>query len=123
MHQFTGIAVSGGIAIGPCWIYKPASVSIDRKTIADPSLEVDRLNKALIEAGHQLEQLHERALINIGEADAAIFEAHKLFLDDPEFLGAIRASITTEKINAEAAVAETAEGFAQQMLALEDEYF
>jgi len=123
MHQFTGIGVSGGIAIGPCWIYKPASVSIDRKTIADPSLEVDRLNKALIEAGHQLEQLHERALINIGEADAAIFEAHKLFLDDPEFLGAIRASITTEKINAEAAVAETAEGFARQMLALEDEYF
>ena len=123
MRQFTGIAVSGGIAIGPCWIYKPASVSTSRKPVDDPSLEIDRLEKALLEAGHQLEQLHERALINIGEADAAIFEAHKLFLDDPEFLGAIRASITAEKINAEAAVAETAEGFAQQMLALEDEYF
>ena len=71
----------------------------------------------------QLEQLHKRALENIGETDAAIFEAHKLFLDDPEFLGAIRAALTDEKINAEAAVAETAEGFAQQMLALEDEYF
>jgi phosphoenolpyruvate-protein phosphotransferase len=104
-------------------MYTPASVSTSRKPVADPSLEIDRLDKALREAGQQLEQLHERALVNCGEADAEIFEAHKLFLEDPEFLGAIRASITAEKINAEAAVAETAEGFAQQMLVLEDEYF
>ncbi len=123
MKQFKGIPVSGGIAIGPCWVYKPVSVSTSRKTITDPESELARLAKALGDAGQQLEQLHERALENIGEADAAIFEAHKLFLDDPEFIGAIRAVISSEKINAEAAVAETAEGFAQQMLALEDDYF
>ncbi len=123
MRQFTGIAVSGGIAIGPCWIYRPVAVSTNRKPIEDPYLEIERVEKALRDAGVQLEQLHNRALENIGEADAAIFEAHKLFLEDPEFIGAIQSAISGERINAEAAVAETAEGFARQMLALEDDYF
>ncbi len=123
MQKFEGIAVSGGIAIGPCWLYKPVLVSTSRKSITDPESELTRLENALREAGQQLEQLHERALENISEADAAIFEAHRLFLDDPEFIGAIQSSISNERINVEAAVAEIAEGFAQQMLALEDDYF
>jgi phosphoenolpyruvate-protein phosphotransferase len=123
MRQYTGIAVSGGIAIGPCWIYRPVSVSTNRKPIGDPKPEIERFEKALRDAEVQLEQLYNRALESIGEADAAIFEAHKLFLNDPEFIGAIQTAITDERINAEAAVAETAEGFAQQMLALEDDYF
>jgi len=123
MQKFSGIAVSGGIAIGPCWIYRPVSVSTTRKPIEDPKPEIERFEKALRDAEVQLEQLYNRALESIGEADAAIFEAHKLFLKDPEFIGAIHTAITDERINAEAAVAETAEGFAQQMLVLEDDYF
>ena len=123
MQKFSGIAVSGGIAIGPCWTYRPVSVCTNRVPIDDPKPEIERFEKALRDAEVQLEQLYNRALESIGEADAAIFEAHKLFLNDPEFIGAIQSAITDERINAEAAVAETAEGFAQQMLALEDDYF
>ena len=123
MQKFEGIAVSGGIAIGPCWLYKPVIVSTSRNSITDPASELTRLENALREARQQLEQLHERALENISEADAAIFEAHQLFLEDPEFIGAIQSMISDERTNAEAAVAEIAEGFAQQMLALDDEYF
>jgi phosphoenolpyruvate-protein kinase (PTS system EI component) len=123
MRIFKGIAVSKGVAIGPCWIYRPVSVSSDRRSIADPEAEINRLENAVNESRQQLFNLHSRALINIGDSDAAIFEAHRLFLDDPELVGAIQSLIREERINAEAAVAETAESFALQMLALEDEYF
>lgn len=123
MKQFTGIAVSGGIAIGPCWVYKPVSINTSRISCSNSASELSRLENALGEARRQLEHLHSRALENVSEADAAIFDAHRLFLDDPEFIGAIQSAINNECINAEAAVAEVAEGFAQQMLALEDDYF
>jgi phosphoenolpyruvate-protein kinase (PTS system EI component) len=71
----------------------------------------------------QINRLQERTLATIGGEEAAIFEAHAMFLEDPEFTAAIRASIVAEGINAEAAVEEVVEAFAQQMLSLEDAYF
>ncbi len=123
MNKAQGIAVSNGIAIGPCWIYRPAVVKIERCKIQDPAGEIERLDKALTEAKQQLSALYERALASVGASEAAIFEAHQLFLDDPEFIGTIQTAIQDECINAEAAVAEISETFASQMLALEDEYF
>jgi phosphoenolpyruvate-protein phosphotransferase len=122
-QKVQGIAVSNGIAIGPCWIYRPFVVKVERCKINDPDQELDRLENALAEARQQLSALYGRALASVGASEAAIFEAHQLFLDDPEFSGAIRAAIQDECINAEAAVAEVMEFFASQMLALEDEYF
>jgi len=123
MRILQGIAVSSGIAIGPCWIYRPAEVRMERRTIDDPTSELCRLENAVDEGRQQLSTLHSRAITSIGAEDAAIFEAHQLFLDDPEFIGAMRSSIQNNHINAEAAVAEVSEIFANQMLALEDEYF
>ncbi len=123
MNKAQGIAVSNGIAIGPCWIYRPAVVKTERCPIKDPAGEIERLEKALTQAKQQLHALYERALASVGATEAAIFEAHQLFLDDPEFIGTIQTAIQDECINAEAAVAEISETFASQMLALEDEYF
>lgn len=123
MRKSQGIPVSNGIAIGPCWIYRPLNIQIEQYIISDPAGEIARLKRAFEEAKHQLIQLQERALENIGAAEAAIFEAHQLFVDDPEFIAKIQTDIQNNLVNAEMAVEQAVELFAGQMLALEDDYF
>lgn len=123
MLEVQGIAVSSGIAIGPCWIYRPVTIKVERRENQDPVFEQARLETALQQAKNQIVQLHQRTLETIGVEEAAIFEAHALFLDDPEFVGAIQTMITEQCINAEASVEEVVELYVQQMLSLEDAYF
>jgi phosphoenolpyruvate-protein phosphotransferase len=118
-----GIPVSAGIAIGPAWTYRPVTVQVARCTGQDPAAEIERLEDACQLAKAQINSLQQRTLATIGGEEAAIFEAHAMFLEDPEFTAAIQASIEAEGINAEAAVEEVVEDFAQQMLSLEDAYF
>ena len=118
-----GIGVSAGIAIGPGWVYRPIKVEVKRFDDCDPLGETTRLDDALAEAKSQISELRVRTLGVIGKEEAAIFEAHLMFLDDPEFITAIKGIIDEQKINAEAAVEEVVEHFAGEMLALEDEYF
>jgi phosphoenolpyruvate-protein kinase (PTS system EI component) len=118
-----GIGASAGIAIGPGWVFRPIKVEVKRFNDCEPCEEVIRLDDALVEAKSQISELRVRTLESIGEEEAAIFEAHQMFLDDPEFITAIKRIINEQKINAEAAVEEVVEHFAGEMLALEDEYF
>jgi phosphoenolpyruvate-protein phosphotransferase len=122
-QELAGIGASDGIAIGPGWVYRPIEVEVDRVGIDDPHEEITRLDNALAEAKGQLRNIKERTLESIGAEEAAIFEAHEMFLDDPEFLRSIKELISEQSINSEAAVLEVVERFANDMLALEDEYF
>jgi phosphoenolpyruvate-protein kinase (PTS system EI component) len=85
-QELAGIGASDGIAIGPGWVYRPIEVEVDRVGIDDPHEEITRLDNALAEAKGQLRNIKERTLESIGAEEAAIFEAHEMFLDDPEFL-------------------------------------
>jgi phosphoenolpyruvate-protein phosphotransferase len=123
MERFIGLPASTGIAIGPCWVYEPIQVDVERIEVFDSGSEIQRLESAVIESGNQLEALQKKASETIGVEEAAIFEAHGLFLSDPEFIGGIKALITDQQVNAAYAVDITANKFAEQMLALEDEYF
>lgn len=120
---YTGISASPGIVIGSGWVYLPIEVEVNRIEIQDSQKELKCLEEALEEARKQLQIIQERTLEAIGSEEAAIFEAHGMFLDDPEFLRSIQVLIEEQKINAEAAVLEVVERFAMEMLALEDEYF
>jgi phosphoenolpyruvate-protein phosphotransferase len=122
-QEFSGISASPGIVTGPGWVYLPIEVEVTRVEGSDPQEELEQLNEALGEAQVQIQNLKQRTLENIGSEEAAIFEAHEMFLEDPEFLRAIREMIREQKINAEAAVSDVMERFAGEMLALEDEYF
>lgn len=122
-QELLGIGASDGIAIGPGWVYRPIEVDVHRVNIDNPQEEITRLDDALAEAKRQLHSIKERTLDSIGAEEAAIFEAHEMFLEDPEFLRAIHDLIDDQKINSEAAVLEVVERFANEMLALEDEYF
>jgi phosphoenolpyruvate-protein phosphotransferase len=118
-----GISASPGIAIGPGWVYRPVEVDIKRLENQTPDEEVSRLEEALNTAKNQLEILHQKTLDEIGTEEAAIFEAHKMFLDDPELINSIQNLIKDQRINAEAAVNEIVERYAAEMEALKDEYF
>jgi phosphoenolpyruvate-protein phosphotransferase len=122
-QELSGISASPGIVIGPGWVYRPIEVEVQRYEQRDPQEELSRLEEALGEARIQLQNIKERTLETIGADEAAIFEAHQMFLDDPEFLSSIRKLINEQKINSEAAVLEVVERFAGEMLAIEDEYF
>ena len=118
-----GIGASPGIAIGPVWIYRPIKVEIRTIPDSDPITEQLRLDTALQESKKQLEDLHIRTLAMVGEEEAAIFQAHAMVLEDPEFIDTVKKIIREKRINAEAAVQEGVEYYANMLLALADEYF
>ncbi|MEW5958561.1 MAG: phosphoenolpyruvate--protein phosphotransferase [Chloroflexota bacterium] len=120
--ELTGIAASPGIAIGPLVLYQVAPVEVPERRIDDPQGEWQRLEQAIQTAKKEIEALHRQALTQVGHYEAAIFEAHLLFLDDPALLDAARQRIIDQAINAEAAwqvaVDQTVAGYQ----ALDDPY-
>ncbi|MCE1254647.1 MAG: phosphoenolpyruvate--protein phosphotransferase [Anaerolineae bacterium] len=122
-YSVKGLATSSGIAIGPLWIYHPIHISVDQKPIGDAQAEWQRIETALAMAKSQLETLQAKALEMCGTAEAEIFQAHALFLEDPELLGLLKEAILSQKENAEYGVNQVVEHYAQMLLALEGEYF
>jgi phosphoenolpyruvate-protein phosphotransferase len=118
-----GLPTSSGIAIGTIWIHHPIHISVEKKAVDDPTAEWGRLEAALSLAKSQLETLYAKALEMVGSTDAEIFQAHALFLSDPDLLGILKDSIFTQKENAEYAVNNAVNHYAQKLLALEGEYF
>ncbi|MEN8240501.1 MAG: phosphoenolpyruvate--protein phosphotransferase [Chloroflexota bacterium] len=118
-----GIAASPGIAIGPVWKYHPIEVEIKQEKTVDVDAELKRLHAALTEAKQQLEELGKHAGEQIGEEEAAIFSAHQMFLEDPELISAVEASISQEQLSAPFAVDSGIETYAQMLEQVEDEYF
>ncbi len=123
MQRYQGLPASEGIAIGPAWVYRPIHITVERYLVSDPAAEWGRLLSGLAMAHTQLKALEERARMTVGADEAAIFSAHQLFVEDEELLGTLRDMVENQRVNAEAAVFDGFEHYAQTLASLEEEYF
>lgn len=122
MITLKGKSVFGGVAIGKIAFYKRKEQQIKRIHVEDTQAEIKRFEEAKAEAIEQLKGLHEKALANVGEANAMIFEIHQMMLEDLDYNESIHNIITTQEVNAEYAVGTTADNFAAMFAAMDDAY-
>lgn len=118
-----GINASPGIAIAKAIVYVKKDLQIEKKAITDVDAEVARFHAAVDKSRDQLQELQQKTTAEMGADEAAIFEAHAMFLDDPEFVGAIESQIKSDKINAEAITQEKVDQYAAMFEAMDDPYF
>jgi phosphoenolpyruvate-protein phosphotransferase (PTS system enzyme I) len=118
----SGIPASSGIAIGKAFVLEQADLVIERKQVAQVSEELEKLDKAVAQSKQELGEIKDNTAKNLGEDKAAIFAAHLLVLDDPEFIGSVRQKVESEKINAEAALDEVASQFITIFESMDNEY-
>ena len=123
MIIYEGKAVFEGVAIGKLSVYKKAEQFIKREKIEDPEAEISRYEEARNTAVMQLQVLHDKAVKEVGESGAEIFEAHQMMVEDGDFIDSVENIIRTQMVNAEFAVAETGDNFRKMFLDMEDEYF
>ena len=122
MQCFQGKSVYKGIAMGPVAVLKKNDYQVKRKKVSDADTEIARVMKAIEQAKGQLQKLYDKAIVEVGEASAAIFEVHQMMLDDEDYLEAIHNTIRAELVNAEYAVAVTGDNFSQMFAAMDDDY-
>lgn len=122
MITLTGKRVFGGVEIGKIAFYKRKSQQIKKYHIDDTEAEVKRFEIAKATAMGQLQGLYEKAMSDVGEENAMIFEIHQMMLEDLDYLESIIHMITNQEVNAEYAVAATAENFAEMFQAMDDAY-
>ncbi len=122
MVVYDGKGASSGIAIGTIKIYQKQEQTVARLHIDDIKAETARFHKGREEAQKQLEALYEKALLEVGEANAAIFEVHRMMLEDPDYMESVENMIELQEVNAEYAVASTGDNFAQMFSQMEDTY-
>lgn len=123
MVVYSGKSVFGGIAIGKICVYAKEDSQVKRERIEDPEAEIKRYHEAKDVAIEQLGALYEKALKEVGEDGAGVFEAHQMMLDDGDYIDSVENIIRTQSVNAEYAVAQTGDQMAQMFLDMEDEYF
>ncbi len=123
MKIYNGKAIFRGIAIGEISFLKDKKQQVRRTKIYDIPRELERFNEAKANAEKQLDKLYEKALKEVGEENAAIFEVHKMMLEDEDFNNAIRDKIENQQVNAEYAAAKTGDDFFEIFTNMEDEYF
>lgn len=122
MQVYSGKSVFGGIAIGKISVYRKNEQQLKRVRTEDTKGELARYEAAKAAAIEQLQELYQKALKEVGEANAAIFEIHQMMLDDGDYNESVENIIETQKINAEYAVAVTGDNFAQMFRAMDDDY-
>ena len=122
MKIYEGKSVFYGIAIGKIRLLKKEKRNVVRTHIEDVEGEIARKNKAVSETDAQLKNLYEKALQEVGEVGAAIFEVHQVMLQDPDFQEAIENLIRTQEVNTEYAVATTSDNFANMFEMMDDDY-
>ena len=122
MEVYQGKSVFGGIAIGRISVHKKDEQQVKRVKIEDPDREIERYRQAKQTALEQLQRLYQKALKEVGEANAAIFEIHQMMLDDDDYNESIENIIRMQQVNAEYAVASTGDNFAQMFVTMEDDY-
>ena len=122
MQCFQGKSVYKGIAMGSIVVLKKDDYQVKRTRIEDPEAEVKRVDAALEKSKEQLQKLYDKAVKEVGEASAAIFEVHQMMLEDDDYLEAIQNTIRTEQVNAEYAVATTGDNFAEMFASMDDDY-
>ena len=122
MQIFEGKSVFGGIAMGKIRVYKKDAQQVKRVKVADEEAEIARYVQARDTAMQQLQQLYEKALQEIGETNAAIFEVHQMMLEDDDYNESVENIIRMEQVNAEYAVASTGDNFAEMFASMDDDY-
>lgn len=122
MQVFQGKSASGGVAIGKIFLYQKGEQQVKRLHVEDTEAELARLREAAKEAAEQLQKLYETSVKSIGESGAAIFEVHRMMLEDEGFVDAMENTITTQSVNAEYAVAAAADNFSKMFSEMDDEY-
>ncbi len=122
MQCFQGKSVYKGIAMGPVVVLKKNDYQVKRIRIEDAETEAARVDVALKASQEQLQKLYDKAVKEVGEASAAIFEVHQMMLEDEDYLEAIQNMIRTEQVNAEYAVAVTGDNFAEMFASMDDDY-
>ena len=122
MQYFQGKSVYKGIVMGPVAVLKKNDYQVKRARIEDPEAEVQRVKEAVEVSKKQLGRLYDKAVREVGEASAAIFEVHQMMLEDEDYLESMQNMIRTELVNAEYAAAATGDNFAEMFAAMDDEY-
>ena len=122
MQVYSGKSVFCGIAIGKISVYKKNEQQVKRVRTEDTKGELARYEAAKAAAVEQLQELYQKALKEVGEANAAIFEIHQMMLDDGDYNESVENIIETQKVNAEYAVAVTGDNFAQMFRVMDDDY-
>ena len=117
-----GKSVFSGITMGPLALFHRNTVSTARRRIKDTDAEVERFQEARLASIEQLKDMYEKAVQKVGEEEAAVFEVHQMMLDDDDYIDNIITLISQEKINAEAAVEETAQQFSEMFRSMDDAY-
>ena len=117
-----GKSVFGGVAIGKIQFFKRNEIQIKRRHVDDPEAEIRRFRTAKEKALSELQQLYDKALTDVGEANAMIFEAHQLMLEDPDYNDSVENIINTQKVNAEYAIGVTSDNYAAIFEAMDDAY-
>ena len=123
MEQYTGKSIFKGTAIGKILFYSQNQQQVTRHKVADPEAEITRYETAKQTAIDGLNELYEKAVAEVGEANAMIFEIHSMMLEDDDYNDSIYNIIRTEEVNAEYAVATTGDNFSVMFAEMEDEYF
>ncbi|MCI7180660.1 MAG: phosphoenolpyruvate--protein phosphotransferase [Schaedlerella sp.] len=123
MEVFKGKAIFSGIAIGPVSFYAKDQMQVKRQRIEDADAEINRYEAAKATAMEQLGELYEKAVKEVGESGAQIFEVHQMMLEDDDYNESVYSIIKTQMVNAEYAVATTGDNFSEMFAAMEDEYF
>lgn len=123
MKKYNGKSIFKGIAIGDILFYQKEKRQVKRQRVEDVAKEKERYQMASQKASEQLKQLYDKALQEVGEANAAVFEVHMMMLEDDDYVSSIVNMIETQEVNAEYAVAVTGDNFAELFSQMDDEYF
>ena len=123
MEKFTGKSIFNGIAIGKILFYSKDGVQIFRHKVEDTDAEIARYNKAKEKAIEELNVIYEKAVKEVGEMNAAVFEVHAMMLEDDDYNDSVKNIITSQGVNAEYAVATTSDNFSKMFAEMDDEYF
>lgn len=122
MKKFSGKGVYSAVAIGKISVFRKRDVSVTRTHITDAAAELERVEQAKQKAAGQLQAIYDKALREVGETNAQIFEIHMMMLDDEDYNDSIRSIIETQSVNAEYAVAVTADNFSEMFASMDDPY-
>ena len=122
MTTYSGTSVFAGVAIGRIQVYQKEASQVKRVKVANTQAEVNRYEESKEIARAQLKELYDKAVKEVGEASAAIFDVHQMMLDDLDYSESVVNMINTQSVNAEYAVATTGDNFSDMFAMMDDDY-